>query len=83
MAKIKKHSIIFILVPILLGLAALSFLFKQNTFSQLQIVVIGMILYLIFSMVHHYFDKTLTFETVVEYILIAGLVFVIMAGNFT
>lgn len=83
MVKIKKNSIILILVPVLLGLAVLSFTFKQNSFSQMQIAVVGLILYLIFSMVHHHFDKTLTFETVVEYILIAGLVFVIIAGSFT
>jgi hypothetical protein len=83
MVKIKKHSMILVLVPILLGLGVLSFLVKQTAFSQLQIVVVGLMLYLLFSLIHHYFDKTLTFETVVEYILIAGLVFVILAGNFT
>lgn len=38
------------------------------------------LVYLIYSLSYHYRDKSLTFETVLEYILMAGLVLIIVFG---
>lgn len=44
-------------------------------------IIIGVsLIYLIYSLIYHYRDKSLTFETVLEYILMAGLVLIIALG---
>lgn len=44
-------------------------------------IVVGIsLIYLTYSLIYHYRDKSLTFETVLEYILMAGLVLVILLG---
>lgn len=47
---------------------------------ELGTVYLIIFLYIGFALTHHYFDKSLTSETILEYILIAMLVIVILAG---
>lgn len=81
MTKTKKVTLIHLLLPILIGFAALSFIFRQNSNFQLIVIIGALFAYLVFSLIHHYLDKTLTLETVIEYILIAALVVIIVAGG--
>lgn len=81
MSKKRKATLIHLMLPLILGLAALSFIFRQNVDFQKYIIGGALFLYIIFSLIHHYFDKTLTLEVVIEYILIAGLVLIILASS--
>lgn len=47
-----------------------------------EMVVGVVILYLVSVLAHHVNDKTLTFEIVIEYILLAGLTIVMMVSFF-
>jgi len=82
MTKPKKLTLIHLLLPFLIGFAALSFIFRQNSNFQLIIILGALLFYIVFSLIHHYLDKTLTLETIIEYILIAALVVIIVAGGF-
>lgn len=56
----------------------LSFLFRGDTITQIKIAGVLLVFYLGIQFIHHYFDKSLTKEVLVEYILIAlliGLIF--------
>lgn len=55
------------------------FLYGRPNF-QLELVLLLIIMYMGFSLSHHYFDKSLTFEATLEYILMALLVIVILTG---
>lgn len=44
---------------------------------NLQILIIALMLYLIGAFIHHHNDKSLTFEVMIEYILLATLVLII------
>lgn len=47
---------------------------------MIKIIVGTTVIYLIYSMIYHWRDKSLTFETTLEYILMAGLVLIIVSG---
>lgn len=57
--------------------AVFSFYFVNQSAIQHRLVIALSILYVSFSLVHHYKDKSLTFEIILEYILIAVLVMII------
>lgn len=76
----KKPNLLILMLPLVLGMGVLSFIFRQNTSFQFLIILLALVSYIIFSLMHHYFDKTLTFEVVIEYILIAGLVLIILTS---
>lgn len=61
-------------------LVFLSFLFKGQSLLQTELVIGAVIAYIGFCLVHHYLDKSLTKEIVLEYILVATLITVIMVG---
>ncbi len=44
---------------------------------NLQILIIALMLYLIGAFIHHHNDKSLTFEVMIEYILLGTLVLII------
>ncbi len=69
------------MLPLILGMVALSFIFRQNANIQQYIILGALGLYIAFSLLHHALDKTLTLEVVIEYILIAGLVFILVFGS--
>lgn len=49
----------------------------------LQILIIGVLLYLAWALYHHKKDKSLTFEVLIEYLLTALLVVVLLMGAIT
>ena len=67
-------------IPLVLGLLALIFLFRGNSLVQFELVVIGVMFYLVTALVHHHLDKSLTVEATLEYILIAVLVLIVLQG---
>lgn len=76
-----KLNITHLIMSVCLGLIILSFLFTNQMDIQVKIVVLGVLIYITFALTHHYFDKSLTFETVFEYILIALLVLIVVVGS--
>lgn len=74
-----SFSLIFVtFLPIFV--AALSY-FYGLTKVQFGVVVMAALLYLILAMLHHYRDKTLTFDTMVEYVIVAIVIFIVLVGN--
>ncbi len=49
---------------------------------QLKVLLIASLFYLALAFMYHQKDKTLTFEIIIEYILIAALALVIVQGIF-
>lgn len=81
MKKLIKYDLlsnIFLFVSISLIIA--SFFYKNRNLFQYEIIFITVLLYLVSSITHHYFDKSLTFEILLEYILIGALAFLIIFG---
>ena len=72
-------SYIFLFISIILIIA--SFFFKNSNTFQYEIIFITVILYLFSSIVHHHFDKSLTFEVGLEYILIGALAILVIFGT--
>lgn len=58
----------------------LSFFYKDINIYQYEIIFTTVLLYLTSSIMHHHFDKSLTFEILLEYILIGALAFLIIFG---
>lgn len=73
-------DLLHIFLPIGILLLVVVFLFNSNSNVLIQVVVTMTLIYLGFSIMHHNVDKTLTLEVALEYILIACLVLVILAG---
>lgn len=71
-------SKVFLVISLLLIVA--SFFAKGWSVYQYQIIFIAVFLYLVTSILHHYLDKSLTFEIGFEYILIGALAFLIIFG---
>lgn len=81
MHKIVQYDLLSkIFLSISLGLIAASFFFKGWSVYQYQIIFLAVTLYLITSIAHHYFDKSLTLEVGLEYILIGLLAFLVVFG---
>jgi hypothetical protein len=77
--KLNKH--IHILVA-LTGVVGLILLVKYNNLPQIQFLIATtlIMLYLLWAILHHHSDKTLSFEVVIEYVLTALLSLVILYG---
>lgn len=56
--------------------------YRSSQGLQLQVIFIAAVLYVSIALIHHYFDKTLTLEVIIEYILIALLVLAVTFGVF-
>ena len=80
MLKKIKTNYIHLLAPLGLFFVILSFIFKSQPTFQIEILVLFALLYLISALVHHHFDKSLTLETTIEYILLAVLVIIMVTG---
>ena len=48
--------------------------------TALKILIIGVIIYLVWALVHHRRDKSLTLPILVEYVLTAGLTLILLLG---
>lgn len=76
----KKINLIWALAlstPIFL---VLLFIFRFSPATQFQIFVLATLVYLAVTLIHHYKDKTLALEIIIEYILIAALALLILQG---
>ena len=73
-------DLLHIFLPLGIIFLVLAFLFNKNSSILIQGIVTMTLIYLGFSFMHHNVDKTLTLEVALEYILIACLVLVILAG---
>lgn len=80
MTKKLKLNVFYLLVLFCVGFVVLSFIFQKQAHLQLEIATAAVFIYVSFSLTHHYFDKSLTFETSIEYILIALLAVVVLMG---
>lgn len=81
MSKIIKYDLlsrIFLVISLILIFA--SFFLKDGGSYQYEIIFFAVSLYLVSSIVHHYFDKSLTFEVGLEYILIGALAYLVIFG---
>lgn len=75
----KNLSIFHLLLPIGTIFLVVIFVFNQNPILIASIITLTFI-YIAFSLMHHKLDKSLTFGVIAEYLLIAFLVLVILAG---
>ena len=71
-------SNIFLLVSLIL--IVVSFFWRGINAYQYEIIFTSVSLYLLTSLLHHYYDKSLTFEIGLEYILIGALAFLVVFG---
>lgn len=56
----------------------LALVFSQNSLNmQFKILILAALIYLAVTTLYHLKDKTLTFEIIIEYILIAALALII------
>ncbi len=62
--------LLFFTVPLLFSAL---FVFRNSSGTQFKILIITALIYLAITTLHHMKDKTLTFEILMEYILIAAL----------
>lgn len=67
-------SIFVLITPIFIFLI---YIFRLTPQALFQILTLATIIYLFFAIIHHLKDKSLLFEIVIEYILIAVLVLLI------
>lgn len=77
---IKKISLMWVLIlsiPIFIFLL-ITFRFSQE--RQFYIFITASILYVATAILHHFQDKTLTTEIIIEYILIAVLALLLLQG---
>ncbi len=77
---IKKISPIWILIfstPVFLGLLII---FRFSSERQMQIFIAASIVYVLTAILHHFQDKTLTMEIIIEYMLIAVLALLLLQG---
>lgn len=81
MGKIRL-DILHLLLPVSLVLIILSFVSPHYSVVQLQLAMVAVILYVVLSFTYHYFDKTLSLEASLEYVLLATLALIMMAGAF-
>lgn len=77
-----RLNILHLLLPVSLVLIILSFVLPHYSLIQLQLAMLAVILYVALSFIHHYFDKTLSLEVSLEYVLLATLALIMMAGAF-
>lgn len=81
MKKIIQYDLLSLLFLVIsLVLIGASFFFKDWAIYQYQIIFLAVAVYLISSIIHHYFDKSLTVEVGLEYVLIALLSFLVVFG---
>ncbi len=70
---ITQNTINLVFLPICILIMYLSFTHSSQSYYQLKLMLTAGVTYMILSTIHHYFDKSLTFEVVFEYILIGTI----------
>lgn len=76
---IRKHNYLAISAVALFVTFWLTTIY-HSTFSTIQIIGVLSLMFLGWSLVHHFFDKSLKLEVMVEYLVTVGLVMVILLG---
>lgn len=74
---VKKHNYLVISFLTLFMTIWLTTFYK-STIATLQIIGILSLVFLGWSLLHHYFDKSLKMEVMIEYLVTVGLVIVIL-----
>lgn len=77
---LKKANLIWVLTLFIPVFLVALFIFRFSPQTQFQIFVLAALVYLAVALIHHYKDKTLTLEIIIEYILIAALALLILQG---
>lgn len=77
----RRLNLTHLFVPLTLIFIGLSLFFNGSLVIELELVILFALFYLSFLMVHHHRDKSLTVETMGEYILLAVLVIIIVLGG--
>lgn len=81
MKKVVEYDLLSkIFLAISLVLIGASFFFKDWSLFQYHIIFLAVAIYLISSIIHHFFDKSLTLEVGLEYVLIALLAILVVFG---
>ena len=78
--KFLKIQVNHLFLPLVVVLVVLVLIFRGHSLIQFELVTLGVILYVSTALLHHHFDKSLTVEVILEYILIAALVLIILQG---
>lgn len=81
--KILRLQLNHLFLPIALVILVLVILFHGQKIIQFELLIIAAMFYISTAFLHHYFDKSLTIETALEYILIAALTLIIFQGLLT
>ena len=76
---LQKYNFLLILAAAFFALVGI-LTFGQMYTVKLLIISILIILYLFWALLHHFLDKTLNLEIVLEYILTAALALVVLYG---
>lgn len=74
---LKRLNFVWLLIFITPLLLTILVAFRNSSGTQFRILILAALLYLTATTFHHMKDKTLTFEILIEYILIAALALVI------
>ncbi len=83
MQKKKRFSPIkYIFLPFCLLLIIISFFYPYHPKLQYNITIWAVGIYILVGLLDHYLDKSLTFETWLEYILIGSLAAIVVTGAF-
>ncbi|MFH0937203.1 MAG: hypothetical protein V1808_02835 [Candidatus Daviesbacteria bacterium] len=77
---LRNLNIFLVLVLITPILIIILFLLRFTPQAQFQILLVSALIYLSLAILHHYKDRTLTLEIIIEYILIAILALLILQG---
>ena len=78
--KILKLQLNHLFLPVALVILVLIVMFHGQKIIQFELLVIAAMFYISTAFLHHHFDKSLTFEVALEYILIAALTLIIFQG---
>lgn len=73
-------ELIHIFLPVSVVFLFFMYFLKPQSTVYLKIIILVSVLYLLISLIHHYIDKSLNKETLLEYLLIAFLVLIMIAG---
>ncbi|MDO8486488.1 MAG: hypothetical protein Q7S77_02230 [Candidatus Staskawiczbacteria bacterium] len=75
--KINTMWVSILSIPFFVGLLII---FRFSPERQLQVLITASIVYVATAILHHFQDKTLTMEIIIEYILIAVLALLLLQG---
>lgn len=79
MTKRKRlHNLILVLITVLAVFALMQFKGRDN--MPILIIGISCLLYLVWALIYHKLDKSLTLAVTLEYVLTATLVLILLSG---